>query len=81
MTEDNERLGAAKRAREEEKLRSLMTRAPSGKGAEAPQGGKSRKGKDSKGGPKGVSGDGGKGKGGQGGRDDKSGSWQKKQDK
>ena len=81
MTEETERLGAARRAREEEKLRTLMVRPSSGKGGETSQGGKTRKGKDGKGGYKGQSGDGGKSKGAQGGKEDSRGSWQRKTEK
>lgn len=80
MTEETERLGAARRAREEEKLRNLMTRPQASKGGDASQGGKTRKGKEGKGGNKGVSSDGGKGKGGSGGKESK-GSWEKKTEK
>ena len=61
MTEDQEKLAAARRAKEEERLRSLMSRPPAGKGGEPSQGGKTRKGKDTKGANKGQSGDSGKG--------------------
>lgn len=80
MTEEQERLAAARRAKEEERLRTMLQRAPGGKGNEATPGGKNRKGKDSKGATKGSSGESGKGKG-QGGREDQKGSWQKKSDK
>lgn len=80
MTEEQERLGAARRAREEERLRSLMVRAPGSKGSEAAPSGKNRKGKDNKGANKGSTGDSGKGKG-QGGREEAKGQWQKKTEK
>eukprot|EP00435_Cladocopium_sp_Y103_P068963 s726_g32.t1 len=50
MTEESERLAAGRRVREEERLRSLMTRPAGGKGSEGAPGGKTRKGKDNKGG-------------------------------
>lgn len=81
MTEEQEKLAAARRAKEEDRLRSLMSRPPTGKGGEGGQGGKTRKGKDSKGANKGQSGDSGKGKGNQGGRDDNKSGWQKKNEK
>jgi len=80
MAEEQERLGAARRAKEEERLKALLQRAPGGKGNEATPGGKNRKGRDSKGATKGSSGESGKGKG-QGGREEQKGSWQKKSDK
>eukprot|EP00435_Cladocopium_sp_Y103_P035179 s487_g9.t1 len=80
MTEDQEKISAARRAREEERLRSLISRAPGGKGAEGSQSGKTRKGKE-KGAHKGQTGDGGRGKGGQGGRDENKTGWQKKPEK
>eukprot|EP00435_Cladocopium_sp_Y103_P042375 s1207_g11.t1 len=80
ITEDQEKLSAARRAREEERLKSLIARPPGSKGAEGSQGGKARKGKE-KGASKGSTGDGDRGKGGQGGRDDPKGTWQKKPEK
>ena len=80
MTEETEKLGAARRAREEE-LRSLMMWPQSAKGGETSQGGKARKGKEGKGVNKGASGDGGKGEGGQGGKESNKGSWEKKNEK
>ena len=81
MTEETEKLGAARRAREEERMRSLMMRPQGTKGGEAPQEGKTRKEKEGKGANKGSSGDGGKGKGGQGGNHNNRGSWEKKTEK
>ena len=81
IAEETEKLSAARRAREEEKLRSLMTRPQGSKGGETSQGGKNRKGKEGKGANKGGSGDSGRGKGGQGGKDNSKGSWEKKTDK
>ena len=77
MTEEQEKISAARQAREEERLRGLMSRPPSGKGGDYSQG-KSRKGKDSKGSGKNQSGDAGKNRGGQGGKDDQKTPWQKK---
>ena len=46
ISEEGEALGAAKRAREEERLRTMMSKASAYKGGEASQwGGKTRKGK------------------------------------
>eukprot|EP00435_Cladocopium_sp_Y103_P026112 s1973_g6.t1 len=81
MAEDQEKIAAAKRAREEERLRSLMTRPQGAKGGETSQGGKARKGKEGKGAYKGQSGDGGRGKGGQGGKEDNKPPWPKKNEK
>ena len=68
MSEGSEALGAAKRAREEEKLRDLLTRAPGNKGGDYSYGGKSKKGKSA---GKGKPDEKGKGRGGDGrGRDD-----------
>ena len=78
MTEEQERWSAARQAREEDRLRGLMSRAPGSKGGEASYQGKSRKGKDQKGGGKGQQNDAGKNRGGQGGREEGKGSWQKK---
>lgn len=78
MTESQEKLAAARQAREEDRLKSLMLRAPTGKGGDFSQGGKSRKGKDSKGGGKNQPPDAGKNRGGQGGKDDPKTQWQKK---
>eukprot|EP00435_Cladocopium_sp_Y103_P067889 s548_g30.t1 len=80
MTEEQERLSAARRAREEERLKGLIARPQGGKGAESSQGGKTRKGKE-KGTHKGQAGDGNKGKGNQGGREDAKAGWPKKTDK
>ena len=79
MTEEPERIAAARRAKEEERLKGLMMRAPTGgKGNDPSQSGKTRKGKD-KGGSKGQSGDASKGKGGGNPKEEgNKGSWQKK---
>lgn len=45
IAEGNEALGAAKRAREEERLKGLLSRAPTSKGSDGGFGGKNRKGK------------------------------------
>ena len=78
MMEEQEKLAAARQAKEEDRLKALMTRAPSGKGGEVSQFGKSRKGKDSKGGGKNQPYDAGKNKGGQSGKEDPRAAWQKK---
>lgn len=78
MSEEGEALAAARLAREEDKLKSLMGRPAYGKGGEASQAaGKTRKGKDYKGTGKGPSNDGGKSKGG---KDDSKKPWEKKKD-
>lgn len=81
ISEEGEALGAAKRAREEERLRTMMNRASSYKGGEASQwGGKTRKGKEGKGTSKGQPSEGNRGKGGSGGKEDPNKGWQKKKD-
>lgn len=79
IAEAQERLAAARQAREEERLRSLMMRPSAGKGGETSQamGGKTRKGKE-KGSGKNQPSDGGKSKGGGGAKEDNKASWQKK---
>ena len=64
IAEDGEELQAARRAREEEKLRNLVARPPSSRGSDGSggPGGKGKKGKDFKGDGKGKSGDYGKGR-------------------
>eukprot|EP00438_Fugacium_kawagutii_P007854 Skav210119 [mRNA] locus=scaffold2194:148664:154054:+ [translate_table: standard] len=80
ISADQESLDAAKRAREEEKLKSLTMRAPgAGKSYESNYGSKGKKGKDTKGTTKGRQNDGGKGKGGDEKREDTRGGWQKKE--
>ena len=80
MSEQGESLAAAQAAREQERLKTLVGRPPSMKGADYSQGsGKARKGKD-KGTSKGASNEGGKGKGSQGGKEDAKGSWSKKKE-
>lgn len=77
FAEETEGLEAARSAREEEKLRTLMTRNPGSKGGDYPGGGgKGRKGKDGKTSGKGKSEE-SKGKGGEQRREDNS-QWQKK---
>ena len=82
MTNDEEALAAARRAREENKLRNLTTKAPSFSANDGGYGGgnqgKGKKGKDKQGHGKGRSEDQGKNKG-DGRRDDKG--WQKKDPK
>ena len=68
VSEGSEALGAARRAREEEKLRSLLSKGPAAKGGDGNYGGKSRKGKSA---GKGKPDEGGKNRAGEGrGRDD-----------
>ena len=68
MAEGSEALGAAKRAREEEKLRGLLNKAPTPKTGDAAAGGKGKKGKSA---GKGKPDEGGKNRGGDGrARDD-----------
>jgi len=80
MTENQEKLSAARQAREEDRLRNLMSRPSSGKGGDfsQPMGGKTRKGKDSKGAGKNQATDAGKNRGGTGGREETKPQWQKK---
>ena len=70
IAEGGEALGAAKKAKEEEKLRHLMTKGGNPKGGGGYDAGKGRKGKDGKSTGKGRADDGGKGKGGDAGRRD-----------
>lgn len=80
MSEQGESLAAARAAREQERLRTLVSRNPSNRGVDYSQGGgKARKGKE-KGTGKGTSNEGGKGKSGQGGREEAKGAWQKKKE-
>ena len=68
IAEGSEALGAARRAREEERLKNLLSKAPSGKGGAQVYDGKGRKGKSAS---KGKPDEGGKGRGAeQRGRDD-----------
>ena len=76
LTNETEGLDAARRAREEERLRSVMTRPVGGRPAEGTNAPKGKKGKDSKGTGKGGSEENRRGKGGDGKKDTK-GSWQK----
>lgn len=78
ISEEGESPAAARRAKEEERLRNLMARPSGSKGGDFSQG-KTRKGKE-KGTGKGGANEGNKGKGGQGGREDNKGAWQKKKD-
>ena len=74
MTEEQEKLSAARQAKEEARLRNLLTKPMGGgKGGEFSQGGKTRKGKDAKAGGKGQPADAGKNRRGQGGRDEPKG--------
>lgn len=81
VAEEGEALAAARRAKEEDRLKSLMGRPSGGKGGDFSQGGKTRKGKE-KGGStgKGSTNEGNRGKGGQGGKEESRGAWQKKKD-
>jgi len=72
ITGEGEGMDAAKAAKEEEKLRSSLSRT-----GDLRSGIKGKKGKDSKGTGKGGNDDGGRGKGGAGKRESK-GEWQKK---
>lgn len=63
IAEGSEALGAARRAREEERLRSLLSKAPGTKGGDGSYGGKNRKAKSA---GKGKPEEGGKGRGGDG---------------
>ena len=76
ITGEAENLDAAKRAREEEKLRSSMTRPQGARGGDLSGGAKGKKGKEWKGSGKGGADDGARGKGG-GGKNEKKGKWQK----
>lgn len=78
IAEDSEALAAARRAREEDKLKSLMSKPGGGKGAEgAPSyGGKGKKGRDGKGLGKAKSEESGKSKGGDGKKEEP---WRKKE--
>lgn len=79
IADEAEAYQAAKYAKEEEKIRSLMSRSPGGKGGDTGTGGsgKGKRGKEGKGSGKYKGDDSGKGKGGTK-RDDKNESWQKK---
>ena len=79
IVEETESREAARRAKEEEKLKALTSRAPASRNVENPNYGKGRKGgKDGKG-PKGRNEEAGKGKQGDGRKDDKGWQNQKKQ--
>ena len=78
FAEEGEFLSAAKRAREDEKIKGLMSRPPQGKGAEGSQGGKNRKGKEGKSTGKGQPLESGKNRGGGGSKEEGKGQWQKK---
>eukprot|EP00435_Cladocopium_sp_Y103_P035365 s2284_g9.t1 len=71
FAEDGEVRQAARRAKEDEKLKGLLMRPGAGKGTENYQSGKGKKGKDSKGTFKGQHTDAGKPKGGGAPKDDK----------
>ena len=80
ITGEEEGLQAARRAREEDKLRSAMTRPSGNRSAEAGNAGEGKKGKDWKGTGRGGADEGHKGKGGDGKKDTK-GPWQKSKEK
>lgn len=77
FAEEGEVLAAARRAKEDEKLRGLM-RASAGKGVENSQIGKGKKGKEGKGTYRSQTTENPKGKGGGSGKDEKKDSWPKK---
>lgn len=70
FAEEGEFLTAAKKAREDEKIKGLMARPSGGKGSDYSQGGKTRKGKEGKSAGKGQPTDGSKGKGGGSNREE-----------
>ena len=75
LTQEMESLEAARRAREQEKLKALVGRPVENRGADGDPGGKNKKGKGWKGGSKGRGDDYSRGKG-DGKKDDRGG-WQK----
>ena len=75
LMQENESLEAARRAKEDERLKSLVSARPSAPRGSDYEGRKGGKGKQSKGSPKGRADEGGKGKNKDGRKDDK-GSWQ-----
>lgn len=79
LTEDSESIEAARRAREEARLSSMMSKSPfAGAGDYRNSGGKGKKGKDSKGSGKGKADEGGRQKGGDGKREEHRREWPKK---
>ena len=78
FAEEGEVLAAARRAKEDEKLRGLLSRSSTGKGGEVSQKGTGKKGREGKGTYKNQTTENTKGKGGSGGKDEKKESWQKK---
>ena len=80
ISEEGEAWAAARRAREQERLKNLVSRAATTKGVDYSQGGgKTRKGKE-KGTGKGGPSDGGKSKSSGGGKEEGKASWQKKKE-
>lgn len=78
LTNESEGLDAARRAREEVKLKAALAKNPNARGADGSSSAKGKKGKDFKGAGKGGSEDGKKGKGGET-RKDVKGQWQKQE--
>ena len=80
IAEDGEELLAARRAREEERLRSLISRPPNSRNSEGgnASGGKGKRGKDFKGDGKGKSGEYGKGRQGEPRKEDPGGGGKRK---
>ena len=78
MAEDTEALQAARRAKEQERLKGLLSRPTQPKGVDYDYG-QGKKGKQGKGNGKGKSGDGGRGKGGDKNRGEKDQPWREKQ--
>ena len=79
ITEEAESVEAAKRAREEERLRQSLSRGTGPRGGESNYAGKGKKGKDWKTSGKGKSDEGPKGKGGERGKEDPPrAAWQKR---
>ena len=86
LTDEAEALQAARKAKEEEKLKSLTSRPYAGRNSEGSGGsggqygrGQGKKGKDSKGNQKGRNEDHGRGKGGDGRKKDSDQGWRKKE--
>lgn len=75
MADESETMEALKRAKEEDKLKSLVSKGQSGKGGEQYGAPKGKRGKEGKGSTKGKHDDYGKNKG-QEGRKDEKGGWQ-----
>ena len=78
LTNETEGWDAARRAREEAKLKVTLVKNPGARGSEVSSGAKGKKGKDFKGAGKGGTDDGRKGKGNEGRKEGK-GAWQKQE--